>query len=156
MLAKGRRRIFTKAGPRPWSERKPPRVRLNLGRPLRGAEIGTSKLTEADVLAIYRLRLSGAAIRAVARQYQLDGATVRDILVGQRWGHLLGKNGAPTIAELLAVPTAEAPTKLSRTDIPKIRALLAAGHQGKDIAKRFGVHKATISDIKQGKIWRNA
>ncbi len=45
--------------------------------------------------------------------------------------------------------------KLNGDDVTKIRALLANGIQGKDIANQFGVHKATISDIAAGKTWRH-
>jgi DNA-binding MarR family transcriptional regulator len=157
MSAKGRRIVVTKRGREIWVPGRTQQRRLRrYDRPLRGTEIGTSKLTAVAVRDLYQRYLRGEAIRALARRLGLDHSTVQDIVRGRRWSHLLGCDGAPTLEQLNAVPPARPPTTLVATDIPQIRALLAAGHQGKDIAKRFGVHKATISDIKQGKIWRDA
>ena len=43
--------------------------------------------------------------------------------------------------------------KLTETDIPIIRKMLADGIAGTIIAKKFGVGKVTISHIKGGKYW---
>jgi hypothetical protein len=44
-------------------------------------------------------------------------------------------------------------SKLVENDVREIRRQAAAGVPYPDIAKRFGVHRATISDIMRGKSW---
>src|SRR4051812_2593059 len=78
----------------------------------KGEAIGTSKLTEDDVREIYRLRLSGVAQRAIARQFGVDKSTIQDICHGERWGHLLGTQGCPTLDHLLSLPKVTPKTKL--------------------------------------------
>lgn len=45
--------------------------------------------------------------------------------------------------------------KLTEADIPVIRAELAKGTRGADLARRFGVAPCSISDIKAGRHWRH-
>lgn len=42
---------------------------------------------------------------------------------------------------------------LKDDDVITIRKLCAAGHQQKDVAERFGVHKATVNDVVLRKTW---
>lgn len=163
MIAKGRKVVGFNSGPDHWMRRNPERIirgpaHPRFGKPgiLRGETMGTAKLTDAKVREIYALRLRGMSCPAIGKRYGVDQSTVWDIVKAHYWTHLLGKNGAPTKEELLAVPYALPYATLTASDIPTIRALLASGQQGKDVAARFGVHKATISDIKMGKTWRNA
>lgn len=46
-------------------------------------------------------------------------------------------------------------SKLVESDVRRIKTRLSRGEKGQDIAEIFGVHKATISDIKVGKTWRH-
>jgi HNH endonuclease len=45
--------------------------------------------------------------------------------------------------------------KLVESDIHVMRAALAAGESKRSIARRYGVHRATIQRIAHGKIWRH-
>ena len=45
--------------------------------------------------------------------------------------------------------------KLTEGDIPKIRALIAQGVMGKDIAVQFGMSRTAISNIKTNTKWRH-
>lgn len=154
MVQKGRRRIGYNPNNRPpvfrgdehWSRRKPHLVR-------NGMATNTAKLSPGDVGEIYRLRLNGQSYRTMARQFGLDPSSIADICKGLHWAHLLGVDGNPTLAELLAVPNAIPPTKLHAEDIPTIRALIKSGRNNHQIAAQFGVHHATISDIRRGKTW---
>ena len=47
------------------------------------------------------------------------------------------------------------PTKLNPYAVFAIRALLAYGNKGKEIAKIFNLHPSTVSRIKLGKYWKN-
>lgn len=45
--------------------------------------------------------------------------------------------------------------KLTEAKVAKIKEMLVGGFTGRSIAKTFGVHYATISDIKVNKCWRH-
>jgi hypothetical protein len=122
----------------------------------RGEAVHNAKLTNADVLDIWRRRLRGESHGVIARNYSLDRSTVKDICDGERWGHLLAKDGAPTIEQLQAVPNAKPKTKLQAADIPTIRAMMVTGLNNHQIADKYGVHHATISDIRRGVTWAGA
>lgn len=44
-------------------------------------------------------------------------------------------------------------SRLTETDIPRIRQMISAGMTNIDIGEEFGVHHATISLIRRGKTW---
>lgn len=46
--------------------------------------------------------------------------------------------------------------KLTWQDVDQIRALLADGVKGKDVAKQFGISTTVVSDIKNQRIWKDA
>jgi hypothetical protein len=45
-------------------------------------------------------------------------------------------------------------TKLTPSDVAKIREAIAGGDRGALVARRFGVAKTTVSAIRCGRIWR--
>jgi HNH endonuclease len=54
----------------------------------RGVKHPGHKLTEAQVLAIRKLRASGQTLRQVGNQYGVSLQTVHDIATGKSWSHL--------------------------------------------------------------------
>jgi hypothetical protein len=128
--------------------------RLNSNAP-KGEAVKSSKMTANSVAEIYRLRLSGMSSVAIAKQFELDKSTVLDIIGGRYWSHQLGVNGNPTLTELAAVERNKKPGAKITPDIAReIKAALAAGETGRSIAVRFGIHFASVSDIKRGITWR--
>jgi DNA invertase Pin-like site-specific DNA recombinase len=151
--AKGRNRYVPSGKPPPvfygddhYTRRRPELVR-------KGEDIGTSKLTKAQVSEIYRRRMSGEAVRSLARAFDMDRATIGDICTGERWTHLLGVNGNPTKDQLLALPAARQPTLLNEDIVRSIRADFASGMMGIEVAKKYGVTKQTASEIRTRKTW---
>ena len=61
------------------------KVKKGRHRTPRGSEVVTSKLTEADVLAIRASRVSNGC---VAEQYGVDRSLISLIRTGKRWAHL--------------------------------------------------------------------
>jgi hypothetical protein len=47
------------------------------------------------------------------------------------------------------------PSKLTEAQVREIKTRLLGGERGKVLAKEFGVHVMTISDIKRGATWRH-
>lgn len=61
---------------------------LNNEKP-RGVDVGTSKLTEADIVNIRKLFASGSYTkRGLARQFDVDEKNIRLILKGSIWKHI--------------------------------------------------------------------
>ncbi len=53
-----------------------------------GSKINFAKLTQAEVLAIRRLRAKGLTLRTVGERFGISETHVRRIAIGERWGHL--------------------------------------------------------------------
>ena len=142
----------------------PPSVRANpewearrIAATPRGEAHSNAKITTSDVSEIYRSRLSGQDFRSIAKRFNLDPSTVSDICNGTVWRHCLGKEGNPTLDLLQAVPVNKTPGAKITPEIAKaVKAGLANGATGRALAKQFGIHFATISDIKRGLIWKDA
>lgn len=123
---------------------------------LRGELAGTSKLTASDVTAMRNERLAGVSIFSLATKYGIDKSTASDILHGRSWSHLFGADGHPSYAELVSVPDAPSGGRLlSKDDAMAIMLRLGEGEAGKVIARDYGVHFQTISDIKNGRSWQH-
>lgn len=60
----------------------------NLGPPKRGAAHHAAKLTEERVREIRRRRAGGDAIRALAREYGVDRATIQAVVKRESWRHV--------------------------------------------------------------------
>lgn len=119
----------------------------------RGEAVSSAKLTEPAVADIYRRRLAGEPVRAIARSLAMDAATIRDICAGDRWAHLLGRDGNPTLAQLQGAPKGKQQTLLTEATVREIRATFSAGATGVEVAARFGITKQTASEIKNRKTW---
>lgn len=67
------------------------------GTMVRGSKSKSAKLSEENVLSIYRLLDEGATIASVARSYGVDPATISRINSGQKWSFLLSKRKDATM-----------------------------------------------------------
>lgn len=54
----------------------------------KGSEVGTSKLTEEDVINIKDYLNKGMGVRKIARLYNLNHSTISDIKTGKSWKHV--------------------------------------------------------------------
>lgn len=123
---------------------------------LRGELAGTSKLTDAIVTAMRVERLTGASIRSLAEKYGTEKSNASDILHGRSWSHLFGTDGHPSYADLVSVPDAPSGGQvLTDEAVATIMRRLGDGEAGKVIARDYGVHFQTISDIKNGRSWQH-
>jgi hypothetical protein len=90
----------------------------------------------------------------IAAANGISANSVQDITLGRSWRHLLGVDG-PTLAELkeFSKQCRKTNAKVTQKIADEIRRRLSLGALGKDLAVEYGLHKATISDIKLRKIW---
>ena len=110
-----------------------------------GEKCTVAKLTEADVLQIIECMNNNMSVVQVAARFNVTPSAVSHIWNGKTWKHLkrpkiLSKNYKG---------------KLKCTDIPNIRQMIAKGDSDSDIAKVYGIHSASINNIRHGKNWVN-
>lgn len=122
----------------------------------KGAENCNAILTDGQVIALRKDYISGATHAELAKRYGISVRSVPDYTGSRSWRHLLGVDGAPTEADLLAAKNRTPNAKITAEIAREIKALLSAGETGISVAARYGIHKATVSDIRRGKIWRDA
>lgn len=110
----------------------------------------------ADAVVRLRLRyVAGDPLSDLVREFGCSENALPDYTTGRSWKHVLGVNGCPTLDELRAEGARRRRNnaKVTVQDAADIRAALASGETGRSVAARYGIHKATVSDIKLGKIW---
>ena len=109
-------------------------------------------LTDAAVVGIRLEYIRGLSKTSIMERYGISFANFTDIISGNTWAHLLSHRGA-TMADLKAARRLKPSAKITREDAEKIRNRIASGELGIHLASEYGIHKATISDIKLRKIW---
>jgi hypothetical protein len=100
---------------------------------------------------ILRSRMAGESISAIATRLDLPRGTISPVYCGLSCKHRLGVDGNPTFDELRTVQAPNPKYKLTEDDIIEIRSHLGNGVVGADLARRYGVSRATIANIKSGK-----
>lgn len=120
----------------------------------KGRTAGMS-LADASVISLLKDYIAGMSHADLANKYGISVKSVPDFTGGRSRAWLHGKHGCPTLEELKSARNMKPGAKISESDAKEIKRRLAAGEMGKDIAADFGIHKATVSDIKLGKIWKD-
>lgn len=117
-----------------------------------------SRLTDEQVISIRLDYVSGVPLDDICAKHDVPRISLSDYTSGTSWAHLLGVDGAPDLKALRAEAYRRRRNnaRLTASDARSIRRRLAAGELGITLAAEYGVHKATISDIKCGKIWADA
>lgn len=115
----------------------------------RGGESVHAVLSEENVVEIKQL-LAGNTVRALAKRFGVSDAAISHIRNGETWAHVL-----PELNQQLADKEKYHKYKIQAKDIPVIRAAFAAGDNDTAIAVRYGVHRASIYNIRNGKNWKN-
>jgi hypothetical protein len=100
---------------------------------------GSDKLTAEQVLEIDRRCKAGEAKTVIAGEYGVTPALISHIYTGRAWQWLTGNSEAPK------------QPKLTMEDRLQIKALLAEGRTGREIAALYGVTPSVVSCIKNGR-----
>ena len=104
------------------------------------------KLTEEQVLEIKKELHKGTAITALSIEYEVTYDNIRQIRLGQIWKRVPFPEGY-TPRHLTGV-------KLNKDKVLEIRELLKTKTE-RELAETYGVHYATICDVRRRKTWRN-
>lgn len=141
---------------RSWSHRlgvdgNPTLKELRASKPKRKRKAPNRVLTDSMVDHILKSRMMGKTTEEISEELGVPKGTVSPVFCGLAFTHRLGVDGNPTFDELRSSRSAHHTTKLTEDDIIEIRHLISQGYIGADIAKKYGVSRATISHIKTGK-----
>ena len=118
-------------------------------RQAKGGRINHAKLDEPTVRMI---RAYTGDLAALARELNIDRATVRSIQRGKLWKHVEGTLAAPRANFGESNPRA----KLTYALIDEARRRNAAGESYAKIAESLGVHASTVHAAVTGKKWKSA
>lgn len=110
-----------------------------------GEDSVVSKLTEADVLMIIECMKDGMSVVQTAKAFDVSAAAISHIWNGRTWKH---------IARPLQ-STKNYKGKLKASDIPEIRRLFSENVSDTEIAKKYGIARASVWNIRSGKNWTN-
>lgn len=130
------------------------RDRANKGRsnPAVGERSGHAKLTWDGVAAIReRYAHGGIRYKDLAAQYGVDEGTIKSVIQAKSW------RGKDTVDLSLGTPNGErsGTSKLTWESVAEIRRLYASGEANQEqLAQRYDVIQATISQIVRGNRWR--
>lgn len=116
---------------------------------------GNQKLSDANVISLLKDYVAGMDRAGMAAKYGISILSVNDYTTSGARERLHGKHGCPTSQQLKDARNLKPGAVLTPEAVLEIRAKLASGKQGTDLAEEYGIHKATISDIKLRKIWKD-
>lgn len=121
------------------------------GTSARGSRNAGSKLREEDVIEIRRLHISGCYTRSdLSRIFGVSENRIGMIITGRAWKHVFGP-----IAPITPNQGERPGSKLTASDVREIRRFSFQGVRRFELADKYGVSSATISNIVLGKVWRH-
>lgn len=121
----------------------------------RGETNPASLLSDAEVSDLRSKYVSGVPFSDLVETFSLPLASIKEYCWGKSFAHLYGRPGHPSREAMKAEAAKRRRNgaKISKGDAEAIRAALDAGETGRSVAARYGIHPATVSDIKLRKIW---
>jgi len=126
--------------------------------PVSGYEYATLTVKQkSKSFAVHKLILEAfAGQRPTGKEIRhLDGNKLNNNLSNLAWGtHAENERDKIAHGTLMKGDT-HANSKLTVAKVREIKRRHAQGEQQQDIAKDYGVHKATVNDIFTGKTWRH-
>ena len=108
---------------------------------------GKNAVTRRHISAIRKRYASGERVESIAQAFALSVSGVRMIVYGHAWAGTLEDDYIASLPLLRRGP------KLSGQEAATIMARLRSGETGESLALEYGVDRAIISRIRNGKIW---
>jgi len=138
----------------------------------RGEKNASARLTEREVLEIYRKADRGELHRKIAAEYKIAETTVYNIYARRTWKYLTEQEPRRTTPLPKKVLTVEQRTRMSKSqlglsrgeknasaklteeDVYAVRRLIVSGEKQRVIADDYGVTYQTIYAIKTRRTWK--
>lgn len=121
--------------------------RVARGRTARGELAGNAKLTEQDILSIYRDTRTRAA---VARAYGVTPSVIERVASGKTWRHVADRAGHQCSSRNTS-GVWNGRAKLTPDSVRDIRASHASA---RDLAVKYGVSESSIFRVRRAESWR--
>lgn len=128
-----------------------------------GEKSTTAVLTAKQVIEIRRKYIPGVyGSKKLGQEYGVFFTTIQSIVNGKTWTHVpMGDHNsledyvAAKKAEAAALQYGHSNAKLTNDKVREIRRRFMVGAKKQELAKEYGVHYKTISDILINKIWKD-
>jgi hypothetical protein len=114
----------------------------------------TRKVTEETHKSLIWDYVAGMPRATIAAKYGIPINSISDYLSGRIRSWKFGSNGLPSYEQIKAAKQMRPNAKLTPEIVADIKERLSRGETGLSIARLYGVHFGTVSDIKIGKTWR--
>lgn len=113
------------------------------------------RLTFSDLKQLCELRASGKSASEIAAVLGVTSSCVVGIFTGKTRKKEMAALGFvyQPLPHIGRVGSSNSQAVLTEESVREIKALLRQNLTGREIARRFGVHPQTISNIKTGRIW---
>ena len=115
---------------------------------------GNSKITEKDVIDIRNRIAKGEKPKLLVGEYGIKYAQIVNIATRKAWAHIEGGASVGEVQSALNL-NIKSGAKLTPSDIPAVRTLIAQGRSDTEIAKMYGVSRKAISNIRHNVTWRD-
>lgn len=121
-----------------------------------GEDVGTSKLTAKQVKQIRLLyRDTEVTQKELGIRFNVTEENIKHIVDGRAWKLVGGPVGTKKDTYRNIRGSLHRDAKLTEQQVIEILNLKNSGIFGKDLAKRYGVHKSSIYGIWSGKYWKH-
>lgn len=125
----------------------------------KGENNTSSILTDEEVLAIYRARLTDVSASSLAERHGVDKSSVYDIWSGKRWRHITGaaldNRDWCQINRHDRSGDKNGNARVSAKQVCDIRQRRRQGESSEILAKEYGISKKSINDIIARRTWKN-
>ena len=116
---------------------------------------GNLKVSDETIISILKQYAARIPRKTIAKNHNIPLSSISDYLSLRTRPWLIDHPDCPRADLLKAAKQTKPSAILDERTVLIIRERLAGGEVGKALAEEYGIHKATISDIKLRKIWRD-
>lgn len=122
-----------------------------------GEQVGSAKLTEADVSDILFQHWNGAKAIDLAKAFDVDVANISSITSGKTWPHVPRPIGPRRYSPTGHFPQGSIPrnAKLNAEQVLSIRQRFSEGESARSLSSQYDITETNLRYIIQGTTWRN-
>lgn len=122
---------------------------------MRGSSHPKAQLSESDIVPIRNLYRAGITQQEIAEKFGVAKRTIRQVLTGQSWRHVIDPQGPVKMRMKGCTPEQSPSAKLIWDDVREIRRLRFEGMTCTQIAARFGLSCSAVRDVINRRCWKH-
>lgn len=116
---------------------------------------GNMIVSTADSIQLMWDYIAGVSHAELAEKYGVSERTIPDFIGGKSRKWIYDEPGAPTREQMNAAKRKKPGAKITKSDAADIKKMIRNGVSGASIAKLFNISRASVSDIRTGKTWKD-